>query len=297
MFISFSELNNHFFTISDFYLETQYANGKSRFVMQEPRSTDAFLFFENTLGVCYQKNSNPLYVPQGSLVYIPKNSCYVWENEPSKGISVQKNLLFEFTLHSANISHLSITSKKSTYQCECEKKERIFFSDKVCIVNPAFSIYKHLLYSMLEMFHSNQILPLYCCAYNFFSELSNMCDFSANLKDSRSIAKESIKYLEDISSKQKSIKEIADTLNISLSHYERIFHEYSGISPMEYRNIHKINLIKMFLQNHTLTLDEIAEKLCYCDSGYLCRIFKSKTKMTPKEYRKIYKSQVHNIDF
>lgn len=297
MFINLAELNEHFFTVSDVYVKEQFGYGKNRFTMQNPRSTDALLFFENTIGVCYQKNSNPLYVPQGSLVYIPKNSCYIWENQPAKGTTFQKNLLFEFTLYSSEILRSNISAKKNIYMCDCEKNERICFSDKIFIINPSFSIYKHLLYSMLEIFNANRILPLYSCIYNFFSELSNMCNFSDNLKDNRNLVKQSKKYLEDISANQKSIKEIAEALNISLSHYERIFHEYSGISPIEYRNIHKINLIKMFLQNNNLTLDEIAEKLGYCDGGYLCRIFKNKTKMTPKEYRKIYKAQINNTDF
>lgn len=37
-----------------------------------------------------------------------------------------------------------------------------------------------------------------------------------------------------------------------------------------------------------MTLEEIAEKNGYCDSGYLCRFFRKETGMTPKEYRKLY---------
>ena len=48
----------------------------------------------------------------------------------------------------------------------------------------------------------------------------------------------------------------------------------------------------MYLQNTELTLDEICEKIGYCDSGYLCRIFKKKTGMSPKEYRRLYISQI-----
>lgn len=48
----------------------------------------------------------------------------------------------------------------------------------------------------------------------------------------------------------------------------------------------------MYLQTLEITLEEIAEQIGFCDSGYLCRFFKQKTGMTPKQYRKIYISQL-----
>ena len=44
----------------------------------------------------------------------------------------------------------------------------------------------------------------------------------------------------------------------------------------------------MLLQDKNTTLEEIAEKMGYCDSAYLCRIFKKKAGMTPGEYRRIF---------
>lgn len=38
----------------------------------------------------------------------------------------------------------------------------------------------------------------------------------------------------------------------------------------------------MYLQTLEITLEEIAEQIGFCDSGYLCRFFKQKTEMTPK---------------
>ena len=102
------------------------------------------------------------------------------------------------------------------------------------------------------------------------------------------IIKPSLKYLTDDSPAEKSIKEIAGLCNVSIGYFEKLFRQYAGVSPVEYRNLHKINNIKMYLQNTELTLDEICEKIGYCDSGYLCRIFKKKTGMSPKEYRRLY---------
>ena len=98
MLLDFSELSNHFFSISDIFAVTQVNRGKTRFTMSEPRPTDALLFFASTTGVCYQQNAEPLYIPQRALVYMPKSCRYIWENEAAPNSSMQKNILFEFTL-------------------------------------------------------------------------------------------------------------------------------------------------------------------------------------------------------
>lgn len=291
MQISFSELDQYFFTISDFFVTKQTGRGSTRFTMQNPRHTDAFLYFAKTTGVCYQRGEQPLYVPQGSLLYLPKNSRYVWENSPAPGYKIQENILFEFTLNKIDVERDK--SEKNKFMCSDSVGERISFSDKVCIVSahrPAQ--YKQLIYTMLDVFKGNSSpLPIYSAAFDFFNVVSSNCRIEENSGADVSIIRKSIKDLEEYSTASKSIKEIANECNVSIGYYERLFRNYSGISPMEYRNIHRINMIKMFLQNTETTLDEIAEKMGYCDSGYLCRIFKNKTGMTPKEYRKIYISQ------
>ena len=119
MLLDFSELSNHFFSISDIFAVTQVNRGKTRFTMSEPRPTDALLFFASTTGVCYQQNAEPLYIPQGALVYIPKSCRYIWENEAAPNSSMQKNILFEFTLKSTETFFeipiiFSITQKNRT---------------------------------------------------------------------------------------------------------------------------------------------------------------------------------------
>ena len=98
MLLDVSELNSHFFDITNIFPVRQKMHGKTSFTMHEPRPTDALLLFANTTGICYQKGMSPLYIPHGALVYMPQHSHYIWENSPVANSSVQENLLFEFTL-------------------------------------------------------------------------------------------------------------------------------------------------------------------------------------------------------
>lgn len=289
MILDFSELNNHFFTVSDIFLKRQISDGKTKFVMQKPRPTDAFLLFANTHGVCYQEGEEPLYIPHGALVYMPKNSRYIWENSPLPNSNVQENLLFEFTLKNADVK-VENNNKKTVVYNKIES-DFVSFSNKVTIVSiNHFSVYKKLMDELIELFESKDFSPLglYNKIYEFFYAVSNNCKIDMKNNLDISIIKNSIFHLEECSLPLKSIKEIAKECNISVSYYERLFRSCFGVTPTEYRNVHRINQIKVFLQKTDMTLEEIAEKNGYCDSGYLCRFFRKETGMTPKEYRKLY---------
>lgn len=292
MLLDFSELNRYFFNISNIFASRQITSGKTNFTMSAPRQTDALLFFSNTTGVCYQNNLPPLNIPHGTLVYIPQGCQYVWENSPSGNDNFQENLLFEFTLSCIDV-HRGDTPKKA-FICTQDSGDHIFFSKNVMIVTTRYSsLYRNLFLSLIDAFNTEHSLPLsvYTAAYDIFNTIASNCLIEKNSYSDISIIENSIKYLEECSSPAKSIKDIAASHNISISHYERLFRNYAGISPVEYKNIHKINCIKSFLHDSKITLDEISEKMGYCDSGYLCRFFKQKTGMTPKEYRNIYISQ------
>ena len=296
MNIDFSELGNMYFDISDIFVVQQLVGGKSNFTMHNPRSTDGLLLFANTMGVCYQKGLPPLYIPHGALVYLPHNSTYVWENTPPVGSDIQENLLFEFTLNSAET--LRSKDEKRALSHAAPSKERISFGEHVFIVSTRHSaLYEKLFRSLIEAFHAPDFNPLsvYSIAYELFNTLSiNCCIERKNTVDT-SIIKAGLKYLVECSSDVKSIKEIADICNISVSYFERVFHSYAGVSPGQYRTLHRINYIKMYLQNKNMSLEEISEKMGYYDSGYLCRIFKKKTGMTPREYRQIYFAQTQSL--
>ena len=290
MQLDFSELGNHYFNITNIFAVEQSADGKTKFIMQDPRPTDALLLFVNSVGICYQDGLPPLYVPQGSLVYLPKNSNYIWENSPAPECSGQKNLLFEFILNHT----YTYLGTKNEVCCTMPTSESITLGNHVSIVTTRHtSLYEKLFMKLIES-HSqlpHSPLSVFCAAYELLSTVSNNYRIEKDTCVDTRIIKNSIKFLEDPLC-DKSIKQIANECNISLGYYERLFYSYSGMTPTEYRDLHRINQIKMMLQTANATLSEIAEKIGYCDSGYLCRIFKKRTGMTPSEYRRVFLAQI-----
>lgn len=287
MEMKFSELNKEYFTISNLFAVRQFCEGKNKFTRQIPRPTDALLLFSGTNSICYQENEAPFYIPCGALVYVPKNSLYIWEDSPASDDNLVKKMLFEFTLYRAETqkdedSKISISSITS---------ERIDFGNRVRIIATDFlSYYQSSFENLIDAFENqeNSLLGAYSKAYELLEVVSNVCAAREDSRADIKIIERGIRYIEENPCPQKSVKEIAELCGVCVGYFERLFKKRFGLSPNEYINMKKILHIKKMLQSKENTLNGIAEAMGYCDSGYLCRFFKRKTDMTPKEYRKLY---------
>ena len=276
MKIKYSELSQLFFSISELFPVRQEIVGKTSFTMEKPRHTDAFLLFTGCTGICYQENEVPFYIPQGSLVYMPKDSRYMWETSPLSDNEAGERLLFEFILNKVEIKR-SNDEKRAFSVCCGTEGERIYFSDKVEIVSTDHKeLYRKQFNDLISSFSKHDFMPLdvYIAAYEIFKTVSE--DKSKkNFADARIISK-GIKYMEENPIPDKSIAEISAMCSVSIGCFEKLFKAHYGTTPMEFLNEQKIFFIKELLRDKNNSLEEIAEKTGYCDSGYLCRIFKAK---------------------
>lgn len=291
MKIDFSELGNYFFDISDIFAVRQTDSGSTKFVPCQPRPTAGLLFFSQTVGICYQDDIPPIYVPKGSLVYLPRNSYYIWENSPADGLTIQENLLFEFNLSLADVTRGK--GEKKELSRSYMPGESIAFGDHVRIVTTKYPmLYRKLFSSLIDTFHQPSFSPLavFSAAYELFTALSRNCARENEASGDSELIRRGMRLLEDEERGGACIAGIAAECSVSVGYFERLFRASIGMTPAEYRGIHRINRIKMYLHNEKTTLEEIAERMGFCDSGYLCRLFKKKTGMTPKEYRRLYLS-------
>ena len=71
----------------------------------------------------------------------------------------------------------------------------------------------------------------------------------------------------------------------------RIFKKAFGTTPYNYVLEQKISFAKKLLVDTSLTINQIAHKLCFSDEYYFSNIFKKKTGQTPSQYRKFQEHQ------
>ena len=68
---------------------------------------------------------------------------------------------------------------------------------------------------------------------------------------------------------------------IGETYYRNIFTAVFNMPPAKYIQSYRIDKAKELLVSTTLSLEEIAAKVGFANSSYLCKIFKSTTGMTP----------------
>jgi AraC-like DNA-binding protein len=116
-----------------------------------------------------------------------------------------------------------------------------------------------------------------CCFDNNYHYLDKQ-----EKKDSISIC---INYLQNHLDKPLALKEIAEEVNFSVSHFAAVFKKSTGFSIIEYFNQLKIQKACQYLQFTDLRINEIADRLGIEDPFYFTRMFTKIIGVSPNKYR------------
>jgi len=95
----------------------------------------------------------------------------------------------------------------------------------------------------------------------------------------------SILYLKQHIGESLTLKQIADHVHLSVSHFSGLFHKKTGFSPIEYFNHLKMQKACQLLHFTELRIYEVAAATGIEDPYYFSRIFKENMGVSPKEYR------------
>ena len=143
------------------------------------------------------------------------------------------------------------------------------------------------LYLNLEMGYSNEILCyVNLCLLHFLSSFLFRENYNfATTKQSIDTVNLSISFMQKNIDKMLTLKEIAEGVNLSGSHFSFIFKKKTGFSPIEYFNHLKVQKASQFLLFTDLRVKEIADKLGIKDPYYFTRMFTKLMGMSPATYR------------
>lgn len=93
------------------------------------------------------------------------------------------------------------------------------------------------------------------------------------------------KYMEDYYSKDITLKEVANVVNLSPSYFSNLFVRHTGLSYTDYMIKVRIDKAKELLKQTDLKVHEIAEMVGYPNCVYFIRLFKKAVGETPGEYK------------
>lgn len=103
------------------------------------------------------------------------------------------------------------------------------------------------------------------------------------VKGSNAISK-SVSYIMEHYSENTTTEELAALSNISVSNLEKIFKKCYGTSPLNYRNIIRINEAKKLLLSG-VSINDTAESVGWPNYYYFCKIFKKHVGVSPGQFR------------
>lgn len=258
---------------SVFSMKQNWSNGFV-FHMKADRMQSALLWFCGTEGEFVFENGDTMSVPLGALVYIPQGLRY--KVKFIETVNAPTAILLEF--------------------CLCDDEGFFTLSDSVEILDPNL--------------RDNQIVDIICELSSQFTmpeipwmnikgDVYKLLYLLASKIESRTLQRgglkaieKGIRYMQFDEEQLLSIEEIAEMCFVTPAYFRKLFRQYAGMSPLEYRIKRKISQAKHYIEHSNMSVAEISEMLKFDNPSYFCKIFKKHAGVTPSEYRKSITNQI-----
>ncbi|MBQ8387887.1 MAG: helix-turn-helix transcriptional regulator [Clostridia bacterium] len=237
------------------------------FHMDHPREQSAFLWFCGCSGRFLTEDGEAVPVLRGALVYIPEGAQYKLSFFDCE--AVPTNILVELCLSDG---------------------EKFVLSNRVKVLDPCLENPRIIaLLGRLVSEYATPSRPMLKLRRDAYDLLNLICEAERQANMSRRgfrTVEKGIEYLEKDEGQELSVDEIARMCFVTPAYFRRLFREYSGMSPREYRTRRRIERAKDMMERTELSVESLSELLGYSDPSYFCRVFKKETGMSPSEYQK-----------
>lgn len=112
-------------------------------------------------------------------------------------------------------------------------------------------------------------------------------EFAGRFSSINHVVKKALFYIEKNFQKDVSRKKLASHLKITPEYLSRVFTKECGIKISKYVSCLRLITCKQYLnENQDRSIKEVASSVGIRNAEYFCRFFKSKTGLTPNEFRK-----------
>ncbi len=265
--IPFETLYNTEFLISEPMAKIQYwkQRGNVYNAIGKPKISHTLLWFKHCSGKITDKNGEILEIKQNQLAYMAKGTEYKVEFLDNQGDSYD-TLVIHFQMTDMSGEDISAVSKPV-----------------ICMKNVDLS-HAVLMEDLAEEFKNN-IICIPEMKSSIYKLLSEICQNRKRKvrKSKYTCISSGIKLLEQNSDQK--ISDIAKQCGVSECYFRRLFMEYSGQSPMDFRQHYRIEKAKqLLLSDEGLTISEIAEELNFSDVYHFSKTFKKYSGMSPSQF-------------
>ena len=205
----------------------------------------------------YTVGDKKLLADTNNILFIPEGTEYSMEVDESGACVV-----IEFDICNA---------PKNITACE------FFFNNSRDILNTAKNI---LHYWSLK----GPAFEVKCLSefYSIITQIATIDSYANTLAGKYRMIHNSVKYIEaNFADSDLYTPQLAEMSGIGETYYRNIFISVFNMPPAKYIQMYRIDKAKELLVSTTLSLEEIASKVGFANSSYLCKVFKTTTGMTP----------------
>ncbi len=164
------------------------------------------------------------------------------------------------------------------------------FNNLPCIINSEFSSeIQNKCKKLIDTFLLKEPLAIQVCGYILQEIITDIAKIELD-KANTSPLKASLKHIHSFFTSKIDIPYLAKIENLSYSRYVTKFKKQTGKSPNEYIIDLKFQFAKSLLENTTMSIKQISERIGYTDQYFFSRLFKNHVGMSPRAYRNRNKS-------
>lgn len=264
--VPFRDLYNTEFVITESIAKGQnwYTRGNVYSCIGKPKPSHTLLWFKNCRAKIIDINGNVTVAENNQVAYMSKGIEYVvefFDTAPDR----EDTVVFHFQLK--NIENEDIAASLNPGICiktvdsemalAIDSAASEFDKNIVCVPLITSVIYRLLAEACQR--HRKRVVSH---KYNYISE--------------------GIELLE--SNSDKTLEEIAKICGVSEGYFRKLFKQYSGETPVDFRQKYRIEKAKQLLLLDTHSIGEIAEELHFSDIYHFSKTFKKLTGVSPKSY-------------
>lgn len=265
--ISFEKLYSTEFIISEPMAKPQYwaARGNIYNAIGRPKISHTLLWFKNCTATIVDLQGKVLNVKRNQLTYMAKGleyTVYFQNTDPAR----EDTVVIHFQMTDAEGNDIApvlepiicMDQVDTTFALDMDMLADEFKKNVVCIPRVQAVIY--------------QILASICKKQK-----------RSTTKNKYACIRAGIELLEQ--SSNLSIAQIAAKCGVSECYFRRLFQEYSGESPVSFRQRHRIERAKqLLLSEENFTVSEIAQELGFSDVYHFSKTFKKHCGLSPSAF-------------
>ena len=244
-------------------LKQFWRNTKSFQCIDFPKKQDLFLYVNGFTITYTDKNNNVFVAHSGDIVYVPTGSEY----------SVYISDAEDKNSHTIGINFLLFN----------EHNEQITISDDIKIFHS--SSYESLTVLFQQAIVHNEIQPFAMKKILLLEIICGLVSYTTQKNIPKRIV-DSINYLSENIEENPSIKNLAKLCNVSEVHFRKQFKSCMGMSPVEYRNLIRLDKARLFLEYGETSVQEISDMLGYSTVSHFIKKFRNHYGCSPLQYRK-----------